>query len=115
MEDRYAELEEALENLTAGELQDLARAVANLAVGAREEGRGREITKDQQAGPRDALVQRLAAVQLRKHLTSKAAGGDGMSLRDVASAYAVTYERVRVLAKGLLGEDYDRIMRQKRG
>lgn len=102
-----------LKNLTAGELQDLTRVLAELAVEAREEGRGREIPKREQGGPKDAVVQRIAGDALRLLIAPKSLGGKGMSLRDVASMYGVTYERIRTLAQALVS-DYEDLINEKR-
>lgn len=106
-------LKGALSNMSAGQLQDLARMLARAAAEAREEGTGRELKTEHRAGPRDPVVQRIAGAQLRSWLAPKELGGEGMSLRDVASMLDVTYERVRTLALKLV-PDYSEIVEERR-
>lgn len=102
-----------LAHMSAGELQELARTIAQIAAAAREEGQGRELHPSAAFGPKEPAVQQLATIQLRTLLTPKRDGGEGMSLRDVASMLDVSYERVRGLAKKLLPE-YSDIAEEKR-
>lgn len=102
-----------LKDMSAGQLQELARMIARAAAEAREEGQGRDLHSSAAFGPKEPLVQKAAAMKLRELLTPVSEGGEGMSLRDVASMFDVSYERVRGLAKKLLPE-YSDIAEEKR-
>lgn len=106
-------MEELVKNLTQRELQQMAMTFARAAAEAREEGRGRELPPSHLTGPRDTAVQRLAGITLDKLLRPKTQGGEGMSLRDVASMLGITYERVRSLAMKLVPE-YEEIASTRR-
>lgn len=103
-----------LSNMSASELQDLAREIAKAAAVARQEGTGRELKPNSASSlPKEPAVQQIAAIQLRQWLTPARDGGEGMSLRDIASMLDVSYERVRGLAKKLI-PDYSDLAEEKR-